>query len=213
MPLVQTNLYYKMYLKSGVLMISKDTILILLTTLLIFGSSCSKRDEVLTPNEGNSDQSITSADLKVDENGLSHAHVILRTARGNIVLKLYPKEAPNSVTRFISLIQKGFYDGLSFHRVEENFLIQTGDPTKTGKGGSGQKLKAEFNKLQHIKGTVALARDPKDPDSADSQFYITLTTLTHLDSNYTVFGQVVEGLDLLDKISLNDKIITASLQL
>ena len=194
-------------------MIFKNGLLLFTLFLLTFSSSCSKKETIITPNESNSEQMITSSDLKVDENGLSQAQVILRTARGNIVFKLYPKDAPNSVTRFISLIQKGFYDGLSFHRVEENFLIQTGDPTKTGKGGSGQKLKAEFNKLQHIKGTVALARNPKDPDSADSQFYITLTTLTHLDSNYTVFGQVTEGLELLDQITLNDKIITASLQL
>jgi cyclophilin family peptidyl-prolyl cis-trans isomerase len=211
--LAQTTLRYKICLKSDDLMIFKNDFLVFVTTLLVLTTSCSKKDAIVTPNENSSEQTITSSDLKVNENGLSQAQVILRTARGNIVFKLYPKEAPNSVTRFISLIQKGFYDGLSFHRVEENFLIQTGDPTKTGKGGSGQKLKAEFNKLQHIKGTVALARDPKDPDSADSQFYITLTTLTHLDSNYTVFGQVVEGLELLDQITLNDKIITASLQL
>ncbi|OUR93162.1 hypothetical protein A9Q84_21860 [Halobacteriovorax marinus] len=152
-------------------------------------------------------------DLKVDENNLSHAQVLIRTAKGNIVFKLYPKEAPNTVTRFIALVQSGFYDGLKFHRVHPNFLIQMGDPSGTGKGGSGEKLKAEFNKLQHIKGTVAMARKPEDEDSADSQFYITLTTLAHLDGNYTVFGQVIEGLDVLDNITLNDKVITISLQL
>jgi cyclophilin family peptidyl-prolyl cis-trans isomerase len=180
--------------------------------LLIF-SGCSKKEETISPNEINGNHNITANDLKVDENRLSQAQVILRTAKGNIVFKLYPKDAPNSVTRFIALIQKGFYDGLSFHRVESNFLIQTGDPTGTGKGGSGQKLKAEFNNLQHIKGTVAFARDPKDEDSADSQFYISLTTLSHLDNNYTIFGQVVEGLEVLEQIVLKDKIITASLQL
>ena len=175
--------------------------------------SCDQKSKSIAPNDLSSNQTITSKDLKVDENGLSQAQVILRTAKGNIVFKLYPKEAPNSVTRFITLVQKGFYDGLPFHRVEPSFLIQTGDPTGSGKGGSGQMLKAEFNKLQHIKGTVALARDPKNEDSADSQFYITLTALPHLDSNYTIFGQVVDGLEVLELINLNDKIITISLQL
>lgn len=185
----------------------------ILLLFLLFASSCSKNTTELAPNESSTGQEITSTDLKVDEDGLSQAQVILRTAKGNIVFKLYPKDAPNSVTRFISLIQKGFYDGLAFHRVEPKFLIQAGDPTGTGKGGSGQKLKAEFNKRQHIKGTVAFARDPKNEDSADSQFYISLTTLSHLDNNYTIFGQVIEGLEVLDQIVLDDKIITASLQL
>jgi len=184
---------------------------ILFFSCLFFG--CDKKASDLTPNEQNATDSITAKDLKVDENNLSHAQVLIRTAKGNIVFKLYPKEAPNTVTRFITLVQKGFYDGLKFHRVHQNFLVQMGDPTGTGKGGSGEKLKAEFNKLQHIKGTVAMARKPEDEDSADSQFYITLTTLAHLDGNYTVFGQVVEGLDVLDTISLNDKVITISLQL
>jgi peptidylprolyl isomerase len=175
--------------------------------------SCDKKATYLNPNEQSSSDVITAKDLKVDENNLSQAQVLIRTAKGNIVFKLYPKEAPNTVTRFITLVQKGFYDGLSFHRVHQSFLIQMGDPTGSGKGGSGEKLKAEFNKLQHIKGTVAMARKPEDEDSADSQFYITLTTLAHLDGNYTVFGQVVEGLDVLDKISLHDKVITISLQL
>ncbi|CBW25158.1 putative peptidyl-prolyl cis-trans isomerase [Halobacteriovorax marinus SJ] len=180
---------------------------------LIFFNSCSEKKKQVIPNEINATKSITASDLKVSDSGLSAESVILKTAKGNIVIKLYPKDAPNTVTRFLQLVQEGFYDGLKFHRVHPKFLIQAGDPTGTGNGGSGVKLKAEFNKLQHIKGTVAMARKPEDIDSADSQFYIALTTLTHLDSNYTVFGQVVDGLDVLDKINLNDTIITISLQL
>lgn len=187
--------------------------LIFTILLTLFISSCSEKVKNIIPNEINGAKNITSKDLKVNDNGLSQESVILKTAKGNITIKLYPNEAPNTVTRFLKLVQDGFYDGLKFHRVHPKFLIQTGDPTGTGNGGSGEKLKAEFNKLQHIKGTVAMARKPEDIDSGDSQFYISLTTLTHLDSNYTVFGQVVNGLEILDKINLNDKIITISIQL
>lgn len=176
-------------------------------------TSCTKKEKNITFNEINNSKTITSNDLKVSDNGLSHESVILKTVKGNIVIKLYPNDAPNTVTRFLQLVQEGFYDGLKFHRVHPKFLIQTGDPTGTGNGGSGEKLKAEFNKLQHIKGTVAMARKPEDVDSADSQFYMALTTLSHLDLNYTIFGQVVDGLDVLDRINLNDKIITISIQL
>ena len=181
--------------------------------LTLLFSSCSEKEKNIIPNEISGSKNITSRDLKVNDSGLSQESVILKTAKGNITIKLYPNEAPNTVTRFLKLVQDGFYDDLKFHRVHPKFLIQTGDPTGTGNGGSGEKLKAEFNKLQHIKGTVALARKPEDIDSGDSQFYISLTTLTHLDSNYTVFGQVVNGLETLDKINLNDKIITISIQL
>lgn len=176
-------------------------------------TSCTKKEKNITFNEINNSKTITSNDLKVSDNGLSRESVILKTVKGNIVIKLYPNDAPNTVTRFLQLVQEGFYDGLKFHRVHPKFLIQTGDPTGTGNGGSGEKLKAEFNKLQHIKGTVAMARKPEDVDSADSQFYMALTTLSHLDLNYTIFGQVVDGLDVLDRINLNDKIITISIQL
>ncbi len=186
-------------------------ILPILLSLLI--TSCSEKEKNITFNEINSSKIITSKDLKVSDSGLSHESVIIKTVKGNIVLKLYPNDAPNTVTRFLQLVQEGFYDGLKFHRVHPKFLVQTGDPTGTGNGGSGEKLKSEFNKLQHIKGTVAMARKPEDVDSADSQFYIALTTLSHLDLNYTVFGQVIDGLDVLDRINLNDKIITISVQL
>ena len=98
------------------------------------------------------------------------------------------------------------------HRALPNFIIQTGDPTGTGSGGSGTKLKAEFNELQHIKGTIGMARGI-DKDSGDSQFYISLTTLSHLDGKNTVFAQVVDGLDVLPKLSKGDRIISITLNL
>ena len=181
--------------------------IILLLTLFFTLFSCQKEDEKKAENSQNQSGKITAKDLSIDSNGLSKAKITIKTAYGNITFKLYPKQAPNTVTRIIELTNQGFYDGIIFHRVVSNFVVQGGDPTGTGTSGSGKKLKAEFNSLQHIKGTVAMAR-AQDPDSADSQFYIALTTLPHLDQKYTVFGQVVEGLDHLVKIKKGDKILS-----
>lgn len=147
--------------------------------------------------------------LTVDSTGLSTSSIVIRTVHGNITFKLYVNQASNTSRRIVELTKQGFYDGLTFHRVVTNFVVQGGDPNGDGTGGSGRKLKAEFNDLQHIRGTVAMARS-QDPDSADSQFYIALTTLPNLDGKYTIFGQVVEGADLLDKIAVGDKIISMS---
>lgn len=146
-------------------------------------------------------------EMSTDSHGLSHSTITVRTVHGNITFKLYPKHAPNTVTRIVELVKSGFYDGLTFHRVVPNFVIQGGDPLGDGTGGTGRKLKAEFSDLQHIRGTVAMAR-AQNPDSADSQFYIALSTLPHLDKSYTIFGQVVDGLEILDKVTVGDKIIS-----
>ncbi|PIP93022.1 MAG: peptidylprolyl isomerase [Bdellovibrio sp. CG12_big_fil_rev_8_21_14_0_65_39_13] len=182
-----------------------------MASLLSSLTSCfnkeNKTEEVVAPQTS----AVTAEDLKVGDDGLSEAKIIIKTVHGNIAFKLYPKKAPNTVTRIIELTQQGFYDGIIFHRVIPNFVIQGGDPTGTGTSGSGKNLKAEFNDIQHIKGTVAMAR-AQDVDSADSQFYIALTTLPHLDKSYTVFGQVVEGMEILEKIVQGDKIITMTFQ-
>lgn len=150
-------------------------------------------------------------DLSTDPAGLSKATVTLTTSRGVIKFKFYPKDAPNTVKRLIELVNSGFYNGLTFHRVEPGFVVQGGDPTGTGEGGSGQKLKAEFSDRRHIEGTMAMARG-RDPDSADSQFYITLGTFPHLDRNYTVFGQVIEGMEVAKQLQRGDKIVTMTIQ-
>lgn len=183
----------------------KKTLYFLILSFLLF--SCNTKENI---DEKNTSKIFKASEMKVDERGLSITKAILKTVHGNIVFKFYPKEAPNTVTRIIILIRENFYNGLKFHRVIPNFVIQTGDPNGTGTGGSGQKLKGEFNSIQHIKGTVAMAR-AKDPDSADSQFYISLNTLPHLDGNYTVFGQVTDGLNVLEKITRGDKIINLTL--
>ena len=143
-------------------------------------------------------------DLHSDDKDLSKATAIINTDKGSIKFKFYTKDAPNTIKRIVELISQGFYNGVIFHRVIPGFVVQGGDPTGTGTGGSGQKLKAEFNERRHSEGTVAMAR-AADPDSADSQFYITLAPQPHLDRSYTVFGQVVEGMDIVRKLQVGDK--------
>lgn len=150
-------------------------------------------------------------DLTVDAEGLSKTTVVITTSKGVIKYKFYPNEAPNTVKRIAELIQKGFYNGLGFHRVVPGFVIQGGDPKGDGTGGSGQNLKAEFNSRKHVPGAVAMAR-AQDPDSADSQFYISLGTHPHLDNSYTVFGKVVEGMDVVEKIAVGDRMTSVTLQ-
>lgn len=156
--------------------------------------------------------SIDTHKLKTDIGGLSNASATIQTVHGNITFRFYTKSAPVTSARIIQLIQNKFYDNMIFHRAIPNFIVQTGDPSGTGNGGSGIKLKPEFSDLQHIKGTVAMAKSI-DPNSADSQFYICLTTLPHLDKKNTIFGQVVEGLELLPKLAKGDRILSISLNL
>jgi cyclophilin family peptidyl-prolyl cis-trans isomerase len=177
-----------------------------LLATLFFSVSCFEKTKESEGTPISADK-ITAADLKIDSNRLSKAKITIKTVHGNIIFKFYPRQAPNTVTRIIELTNEGFFDGLVFHRVVENFVIQGGDPTGTGMGGSGKRLRAEFNSIQHIKGTVAMAR-AQDKDSADSQFYIALTTLPHLDDKYTVFGQVVEGMEILTKVKQGEKILS-----
>lgn len=122
---------------------------------------------------------------------------------GRIVIGLYEKDAPGTVANFVKLVKQGYYDGLKFHRVEAGFVVQGGDPKGNGTGGPGYTIKDEFNSRKHLIGTVAMARTPA-PDSAGSQFYITLAPQPFLDGKYTVFGQVVEGMELVMKIKRGD---------
>ena len=133
--------------------------------------------------------------------------VITMEKGGEIRIELYPEDAPKTVESFITLAKKGFYDGLTFHRVVPGFVAQGGDPKGDGTGGPGYTLKAEFNKRKHVRGTVAMARS-QSPDSAGSQFYICFAPAPHLDNNYTVFGQVTSGMDVVDRIKLGDKMKT-----
>jgi cyclophilin family peptidyl-prolyl cis-trans isomerase len=150
--------------------------------------------------------------LETNDDGLSKATAVIQTTRGKIKFKFYTKDAPNTVHREAELIQSGFYNGLIFHRVVPGFVIQGGDPTGNGTGGSGVKQKAEFNSRKHIPGAVAMARSA-DPNSADSQFYITLGTHPHLDGGYTVFGQVIEGQEVANQIQPGDRMTSFTIEL
>jgi len=134
----------------------------------------------------------------------SNERVVIETDKGKMVLVLYPDVAPKTVDNFKKLIQKAFYNGLTFHRVVPGFVIQGGDPKGDGSGGPGYTIPDEFNDKLHLRGTVAMAKTSA-PNSAGSQFYICLAPQPSLDRNYTVFGQVVEGMDVIDKIVVGDK--------
>ena len=130
--------------------------------------------------------------------------VITLEKGGEIRIEFFPADAPKTVENFVTLAKKGFYDGLTFHRVVPNFVAQGGDPKGDGTGGPGYKVKAEFNKQKHLRGSLAMAR-AADPDSAGSQFYITFGPQPSLDNQYTVFGRVVSGMEHVDKIKVGDK--------
>lgn len=125
---------------------------------------------------------------------------------GIIKAELYPDVAPNTVNNFISLINKGFYDGLTFHRVISGFMIQGGCPNGTGTGGPGYGIRGEFasngyeNNLKHTRGVLSMAR-AMAPDSAGSQFFIMHDDAPHLDGEYAAFGKVTEGMDIVDEIA------------
>lgn len=127
----------------------------------------------------------------------------IQTAKGDIVFRFYPHEAKQHSAAFIKLARAGFYDGLTFHRVEPGFVVQGGCPAGTGTGGPGYTLRAEFSELPHVKGTVAMAR-ATNPNSAGSQFYICLGDARFLDKQYTVFGQTTVGQDVVERIRMGD---------
>jgi peptidylprolyl isomerase len=122
---------------------------------------------------------------------------------GRVVIELRPDLAPKTVARMKELTRQHFFDGIVFHRVISGFMAQTGDPKGTGFGGSGQNLPAEFSSARHVRGTVSMAR-AQDPNSADSQFFICFAPTPQLDGNYTIWGQVVQGMEFVDKIKAGD---------
>jgi peptidylprolyl isomerase/peptidyl-prolyl cis-trans isomerase B (cyclophilin B) len=151
----------------------------------------------------------THAPKAGDANVPKGNHVTITTKYGDIVMELYPDSAPDTVANFKVLAASGFYDGLTFHRVVPGFVVQGGDPEGTGRGGPGYTIHSEFNIHKHITGSLAMARKP-DPDSAGSQFYIALAPQPSLDGKYTVFGQVIKGMDVVNKIKKGDVMIHVS---
>jgi len=130
---------------------------------------------------------------------LAKTEAVIETKFGNITLRFFPDTAPGHVKNFVELAKKGFYNGSIFHRVIPGFMIQGGDPTGTGAGGPGYTIKAEFNARPHKRGTLSMART-NVPDSAGSQFFICVADAPQLNNQYSVFGEVVSGMEVADKI-------------
>lgn len=133
--------------------------------------------------------------------------VTMETTAGTIELELYPQHAPLTVNNFVFLANQGFYDGVSFHRVIANFVIQGGDPTGSGAGGPGYKFKDETygNPLKHVRGAISMANSGANTNG--SQFFIAHSSQPHLDGKHTVFGKVTSGLDVVDKVRAGDKMV------
>jgi len=158
--------------------------------ILVFVNSCATKE-----------QSITE---KITESKMAK-YAIIETVKGTIKAELYTDKAPITTKNFIDLADSGFYNGLKFHRVEPGFVVQGGDPKGDGTGGSGKTIPLEINPdLKHVKGALAMARS-QNPNSASSQFYITLDETPSLDGSYAVFGKVVHGMDVVEKIKVGDK--------
>ena len=146
-------------------------------------------------------------DTSQELTGIHHADISIRDY-GDIKVELDADTAPVTVTNFVKLAQEGFYDGLTFWRIIDGFMMQGGDPKGNGTGGSGETIKGEFssngvkNDISHVRGTISMARS-SDPDSASSQFFIVQSDSTFLDGDYAAFGKVTEGMDIVDEICKN----------
>lgn len=139
--------------------------------------------------------------------------ILLKTNKGDILLELYEDEAPNTVANYVSLVEKGFYDGLKFHRVIEDFMAQGGDPKGIGSGGPGYHIKCECvrkDHRNHDRGVISMAHAGKD--TGGSQFFITFRATPHLDGKHTVFGHVIKGMDVVDKLKNGDVIEKATVK-
>lgn len=191
----------------------------LITVLSILLSACASATPTnaggaakLSP-EQRSNMYKSAPAMTIDANKIYVATI--KTAKGNIVVEMYPKDAPQTVNNFIFLARDGFYNNLTFHRVEPGFVIQGGDPLGNGTGGPGYTIPAEI-KAKHSKGGIAMARlgDQQNPTraSSGSQFYITLAATPFLDGQYTAFGQVTQGMDVVEKIARGDVIQTITVE-
>jgi cyclophilin family peptidyl-prolyl cis-trans isomerase len=195
------------------------------------GAGQNATSAVSDSNETKNDSSVTKADLITTTTTVppttsttklaptttttkakaSKYYATIKTNKGNIVFELRPDKAPETVKSFIKLANSGYFNGIKWHRVEPGFVIQGGDPlskdsdpSNDGTGGPGYTVKAEFNDLKHLTGTVAMARMGNDVNSAGSQFYICLAPAPFLDGQYTIFGQVADGMNVVNSIQVGD---------
>jgi peptidyl-prolyl cis-trans isomerase B (cyclophilin B) len=141
--------------------------------------------------------------------GSGNPKVLFETTQGNFTAELF-SDVPKTTQNFVDLVSSRFYDGLIFHRYEPNFVIQGGDPTGTGMGGSGKTIVLEITSHQHVKGALGMARS-QDPHSASCQFYVCLADSHFLDKGYAVFGQVIDGMDNVSKLRKDDKMLKVTL--
>lgn len=155
---------------------------------------------------------MTEEQSETDKEQAKNRVAVLDTTKGIIKFELYEKRAPITTANFIKLANNKFYDGLTFHRVVEDFVVQGGDPSGDGTGGSEETIKLEIHpELKHVKGAVGMARS-QNPDSATSQFYFALEDISQLDGGYAVFGIVTEGMSVVESIAIGDVMKTVRIE-
>jgi peptidyl-prolyl cis-trans isomerase B (cyclophilin B) len=199
----------------GVTIVFALIVIVSILFILIMMQNKSQTTSNNTSSSASSDTtsytSVSSSSADVEGEQTSNViQAVIKTDKGDIEIELREDKAPKTVANFVKLAKDGFYNGLTFHRREEGFVIQGGDPNGDGTGGPGYTVEAEITDLNHTKGALAMARLPDyiNPTKASSgsQFYITLDATPFLDGDYTVFGYVVGGMDVADKIQVGDKI-------
>jgi peptidyl-prolyl cis-trans isomerase B (cyclophilin B) len=182
------------------------SIILLLVSFVLLAFGCKEEKEKSEPEKGTPPPAVEDTTSKEPEVPTKitgdELAVIKMKDGGEIVIKFYYSDAPKTVENFIQLASKGFYNGLTFHRIVPGFVVQGGDPLGTGTGNAGYTIPAEFNKRQFKPGTLGMARGP-DANSASCQFFICLTRekCKHLDGSYTAFGEVIKGMDVVNKIA------------
>ena len=181
--------------------------IMLLTTLVfvVLAGGCTSKDGENTETTQSTSKNVETSKTEKGESDKNPIVTIIMEDNSIIKVELYPEIAPNTVRNFVSLVESGFYDGLIFHRVIPDFMIQGGDPEGTGIGGPGYAIAGEFssngfeNSLKHERGVISMARSP-EPNSAGSQFFIMVKNSSSLDTDYAAFGKVIEGMEVADKI-------------
>ncbi len=192
-------------------------IIIIIALIIVITIIPSKKDKPVKEDLKNINYQIEGNELSMDQYNTENPVVALHIKNyGSVVIELYPDIAPNTVNNFISLVKSGFYDNNTFHRLMPGFVLQGGDPTGTGTGDPGYKIKGEFtnngfeNNLKHTKGVVSMARGSYSMDSAGCQFFIMLGEADYLDGDYAAFGKVIDGMDIVEKIEANEKVADSS---
>ena len=192
-------------------MIFIGIIVLLLVVLLVVVLITKKGDNNMMEDLKNINYNVEGNEASLEQYNTENPVVALYIKNyGSVVVELYPNIAPNTVNNFISLVKSGFYDKNTFHRLMPGFVLQGGDPTGTGTGDPGYKIKGEFtnngfkNDLKHTKGVLSMARGSYSMDSAGSQFFIMLGTADYLDGNYAAFGKVIDGMDIVERIEKNE---------